>query len=375
MIVIRYFLIVNLYKINPIKYYKMKFELYEQLGLNRNDNPSINDIKKAYKINAMKYHPDKNKGDATAEKKFKEISHAYDILSDENKKRMYDQRGDEHFNNNQGDHPGHGSDIFEHFFRGRRGFDGHPFGFHEDMQQNEGVKCKDINKQFNISLDDAFNGVNKSLNITITKHCHDCLKTCTNCNGTGTIKHVKSLGVFTQIFQASCDHCSNGFVSSPKSSCETCQGKAKFNKDMNAKLSLPKGVKSGFKTVFKEMGEQPKNHKDKPGNLVFNVVVQEHPVFKRKDNDLYYKIDLSFVESIVGKDIEIPFFNNEKININTNIFGVVYPGKQYMIQNKGMPIINSNTFGNMFIEFNIKYPKIKNTNRVKELEELLKEVF
>jgi len=354
----------------------MAFELYETLGLNRSNNPSVEDVKKAYKINAMKYHPDKNKGNPEAETKFKQISHAYDILSDENKKMMYDRTGvEDNGSGNQGMSRG---DMFEHIFRSRRGhgsmFGDFPFGFDPEDHTDTRVR-KDIHRQYNISLDDVFNGVEKSLNITITKHCHECLKVCSNCNGTGVIKQMKNLGVFTQIFQAECDRCSNGYTTSPQPSCQKCKGKSKYTHESHNKLILPKGVQTGFTKVFKEMGEQPRNSKDKAGNLVFDVNVVEHSDFKRNGNDLIYKMEITFIESIVGKIIEIPYFNGEKIVININSWGAVHSGKQYMIQNKGLPIMNTTSFGNMFVEFTIKYPKHKNLEKLNELEAILKEVF
>jgi len=350
----------------------MAFELYETLGLNPSNrqNISIDEIKTAYKKMAMKYHPDKNKGNSDAEQKFKKISHAYDTLSNNDKKRSYDRNGEEQ-NEGSSNH----SDIFEQFFSSRRGFgrSGHPFGF--DFDEEREKRCNDVNRQYNISLEDAYNGINKTLNITITKYCHDCLKTSSNCNGTGVVKHMKTMGVFTQVFQGECDRCNKGYNIVTNQSCVTCKGKSKYTSEINAKLNLSKGISTGHKTSFKEMGEQPRNKKEKAGNLVFNIQVAENSLFKRQGNDLYHKMELSFIDSIIGKDIEIPFFNQEKIRLNTRTMGVVYPGKQYMIPNKGMPVINSSSYGNMFIEFIIKYPKIKNPEKINELVTILNQVF
>jgi DnaJ-class molecular chaperone len=360
----------------------MTYKLYTALGLNRSNNPSSNDIKKAYKKMAMENHPDKNKGNPNAEEKFKEISNAYEILSDEKKKHVYDQVGDEGYKDRQDrgqpdmDH----ADIFERFFRGHGG--GHPFGrgghsfgrnpFNFDDEER---KCSTVMKGMNISLDDAYEGVSKNICINVIKFCHDCTKMCANCNGDGVVKQVKSLGVFTQVFTGNCDKCDGvGTTPSANQSCKNCGGKCKYTKEINANLNIPKGINNGYKTSFSGMGEQPKTPKMQPGDLVIEFRISEHSHFTRKGNDLYYKCNLTFIESMIGKDIVIPYFK-EKININTNIFGVVYPGKEYLIEGKGMPIMNTQRKGNMFIEFVIKYPKIKNKDKLNELSELLKETY
>ena len=359
----------------------MTYKLYAALGLNKNGNPSQNEIKKAYRKMAMENHPDKNKGNAGAEEKFKEISNAYEILSDDRKKNIYDQVGDEGYHERQnGGHPNMDSaDIFERFFGGGHGghpfgrgghpFGGSPFDFEEER------KCSTVTKGMNISLEDAFNGISKHISITITKFCHDCTKTCTNCNGQGVVKQVKSLGVFTQVFTGNCDKCNGmGTIPSANQSCKDCNGKCKFTKGVNAHLNIPKGVDNGYKTSFPGMGEQPKTSKIKPGDLVIEFRIIDHPHFVRKGNNLYYKCDITFIEAMIGKDIVIPYFK-ENININTNMFGVVYPGKEYLIEGKGMPIVNTQQMGNMFIEFTIKYPKIKNKEKLNELSALLNETY
>lgn len=356
----------------------MTHKLYDALGLNKNNNPSADEIKKAYKVNAMKYHPDKNKGDPNAEAKFKEITNAYEILSDENKRAAYNRDGDEHFNkNNNNHHQNNAHDIFEHFFRERRGGmfgGGNPFGF-DFEENNDNKRCGNTQKTFNISLEDCYNGYNKGLTINITKFCHECLKKCQNCNGSGIIKHVRSMGVFHQVFSAPCDKCDDGYTNVSNKGCTKCKGNGKYNSEINVRLTLPKGISSGHKTCFKDLGEQSKNPNQTSGDLIFVINVSNDFPLKRNDNDLYYTCDISFIDSIIGTEIEIPHFNDNTIKVNTNSWGVVYPGKKYMIQNKGMPIVNSSSFGNLFVEFNIKYPKIKNNGSVEALKKALEEVF
>jgi DnaJ family protein A protein 2 len=358
----------------------MTYKLYSALGLNRNNNPDQNEIKKAYKKMAMEYHPDKNKENPKAEEKFKEISNAYAVLADEEKKRIYDQVGDEGYAEREGMSQGNNmnhADIFEHFFRSHNNPFAQHFGFDFDEMRgnNHNKNCASIHKQLNISLEEAFEGVNKNMNISVTKYCMNCMTTCVNCNGTGVVKQIKHMGILTQVFQGRCDKCSGaGHSINGKKSCSECNGNGKYSQDMHANLSLPKGVASGIKTAFPELGEQPRAPNQKPGDLILEIIVNEHSLFRRNQNDLHYKCDLTYIESIVGKDIVIPYFK-ESIKLNTNMFGIVYPGKSYMIENKGMPIVDTNKFGNMYIEFDINYPKIKKIDKVSELEALLRETF
>ena len=358
----------------------MTFKLYSLLGLNKNSNPGKSEIKKAYHKLAMEFHPDKNKGNAENENKFKEITNAYEVLSDDNKRRIYDQTGDEQFNNGDGGHHGrHGmnQDIFEHFFGGRNR---HPFGRggfggFEDEEDHSSNECKSMRKQINISLYDAFNGVDKNINIQVQKFCHSCMHKCVNCNGKGTIKQVKSLGVFTQIFTGPCDKCrGDGYSLKENKDCNECKGKGSYTKDIATNLKIPKGVQNGHKLNFPNMGEQPKHSSQKAGDLQLDIKIHDDNILKRQGNDLYYKHTIPFIKSITGCDITIPYFN-DKIELNTSIFGVVYPGKKYMISGKGMPIMNTSNMGNMFIEFDIQYPKIKSKTSINELETLLKQTF
>lgn len=363
----------------------MTYKLYNILGLNKNDNPSLHEIKKAYKKKAMEYHPDKNRDNPQeAEEKFKEVTHAYEVLSDETKKRRYDHEGDDRYKESDtGGHPMNHADIFEQFFAGSNPFGGHPFnggpfgshfGFNFGHQNGE-EQCNNVHKEFHITLEEAFNGINKNIQIHVTKYCHNCMNKCKNCSGTGIVKQVKHMGVFTQVFTGKCDHCmGSGYATVSNKACSECQGKGTFTKTINANLSLPKGINDGFKTVFEDMGEQPKTPKQKAGDLILEIKISEHKLFKRSNNDLIYNCDISYIDSVIGKEITIPYFK-ESLTINTNTFGVVYPGKQYVIDGKGMPVLNSSKMGSMIIEFNIKYPKIKNKDKIEELTRLMQDVF
>jgi DnaJ-class molecular chaperone len=365
-------------------------KLYGVLGVSR--DASAEDIKKAYKKLAMIHHPDKNKGDEKAEEKFKEISAAYNVLSDDAERAKYNDIGDANYNNgsgqdaNRGQHNPH--DIFEAFFRSRGGVGGAFGGFDEDIfsfgqggasggsgANKPPKKASSIEKTFVFNLDDIYAGINKDLNINIRKYCLKCNKKCGKCDGRGIIQQIRSMGFMQQIFQGSCDNCEGtGITIEGKADCKTCCGKGHYNEDKKATLIIPKGIDETYKTAFPELGEQPKIPNIKPGDLIIHIKIDEHKHFIRKGNDLYYKTEISFVDSIVGKDIVIPYFK-EKININTNIFGVISNGKNYLLEGKGMPVLNTANKGNMFIEFSVKYPKIKNAEKIEELRALLNEVF
>lgn len=365
------------------------YKLYNILEVNK--DASSDEIKASYRKLAFKYHPDKNKGDANAEVKFKEISNAYNILSDENERRKYDMCGDENYNNsgNGNNHQSHNAhEIFEAIFRNQArgnceddifgnfgGFGGFGGFGRGGMSSNRNTKAGTIEKTFTLTLEDVYNGVKKDLTITVKKYCHDCITKCPECDGRGIIHRMQNMGIMQTIFQTNCNKCEGeGTIIKGKPECKICNGKGVYNKEKKATLIIPKGVDENYKTAFQEMGEQPKNENMKAGDLIIGINIEKHKYFERKGNDLYYKFKISFIDSVVGTKITIPYFD-DSFEINTNKFGVLSNGKKYLVEGKGLPIQNSKNKGDLYIEFIINYPKIKKEEKLKELKELMTEIF
>lgn len=368
----------------------MRHKLYNILEVSNNASPE--EIKKSYKKLAFKWHPDKNKDNAQeAELKFKEISNAYTILSDENERRKYDQLGDDNYNNSGGEQEINPMDIFEKFFGRGMGhpfanhdFGGHNFRHHfafndfsENFHTSQTKKCKSVRHEYNMTLEEAYKGVNKNMKITVKKYCPNCVKKCDNCQGRGIVNQVRSMGIFTQMSTGPCGICGGtGYKVISNKDCDICNGNGTYEKEQSAHLSIPPGVSNSFKTVFPELGEQPMHENQIPGDLILEIKIADHKNFIRKNNDLWYKHDISLIDSITGKDIYIEYFD-EIITLNTfKEFNIISPLKQYMIKDKGMPFMDSNTKkGNMIIEFNVIYPTINDSSKLSELRTKLEEVI
>lgn len=346
-------------------------KLYDILGVQ--SNATKDDIRKSYKKMAVKYHPDKG-GDET---KFKEIVNAYDILMDDKKRALYDDLGDEKFEQamagGAGPPPASGfggfdhMDIFQQMFGNFGGFHEHPHG--GPRRRSNTVQRSNHVHTLTITLEQAYNGINKNMKININKPCLRCIITCNVCQGVGTILDMQRLGVFTQTTTRKCHACQgSGKQQQGRKGCEFCKGAGSSSHDAVHEVRIPPGATSGHTVHLKGLGEQPLNEKEIPGDLIINVVVEEHPIFKRtgrNDLDLVFKQTISFKESITGTMVKIPHFSGD-ININTLTLGVIVPKKAYIIKGKGM------TGGDLIIIFDIVYP----TNVVpKEQQDILSEAF
>tara|TARA_B110000858_G_C17802287_1_gene475955 strand:+ start:2387 stop:3463 length:1077 start_codon:yes stop_codon:yes gene_type:complete len=352
----------------------MSFKLYETLGLNKNDNPNQKEIKSAYHKKALKHHPDKNPNNKENETLFKEISNAYTILSDENKKQDYDNLGDNNYqegNNNTNDiNP---EDIFQHFFGNQSNRFGSSFNF--DFERRQDTKCSNITKVINATLEDVYNGIDSTMKINVKSNCLKCIKVCDNCDGRGIVQTIRNLGLMQQIMQRTCEKCKGkGEIIDLNKSCKLCKGEGTYTNEHNANLKISPGFPNNYKTSFKSFGEQPKTKNQLPGDLIIVINITNNKYFKRDNNNLYYTYNIDYLDSIIGKKIEIPYFN-ENIKIDTSKYGVILHKNEYTIKNKGLPIFNqNNNYGNLIIKFDINPIKIKDNINENEIQEL-KNIF
>lgn len=342
----------------------MSWKHYETLGIPKGS--SKEDIKKAYKKLAVQNHPDKG-GDP---EKFKEISNAYQVLSDDDKRDRYDQLGDDGFNEMSGGNDGfHGMDprhIFEQMFGG--GMGGMPFHFDFGFggAPHGPIKKKNHLHPIRITLADAYHGIHKTIRVSVQRNCKKCREMCHNCQGRGQVTDMRRMGFITQMMQRPCDRCQGS--GSTSKGCNDCERQGTYREEKKLELHIPNGVHSGHKILFEGLGEQSLNDDEIAGDLVFEIHVVPHEHFQRSGDDLMYNTTMSFAESIVGKTITIPHFGGN-VDIATHELGIIQPNKPYVIPGKGMPN------GNLVITFHIKYPinKLSAEHRTK-MKDLLSEI-
>ena len=364
----------------------MTFKLYDVLGVDRNS--STDQIKSAYKKLAIQHHPDKG-GNV---EKFKEISNAYNVLSDEQKRNEYNQIGDEGLAGGGGGGGGGGfpgginpHDLFAQMFGGGGGPFGGGFpGFSFDIsgfggnggRRTREVRRSDHHHDIHISLNDAYYGIHKSVKVCITKTCLSCISSCSQCQGQGIINEIQRNGPFTQISQRSCDRCNgSGNMTNLSNNCGSCKGAGIINEEKKIDLDIPRGVSDkDFVYTARGLGEQPQAPNEKPGDLIIHVVVDKHSDLIREGVNLRNKpFNISFKESIIGKDIEVLHIEGIMKLQTAYHFGIIQPTIDYTLKGKGMPHeSNSSKFGDMIINFNIAYPSKKlEQNDIERLNEVL----
>lgn len=352
-----------------------KRDYYEVLGVPR--SASLDDIKKAYRKLAKKYHPDVNPGDKEAEAKFKEINEAYSVLSDEEKRASYDRYGHAAFE-------GMGANGFS-------GFDGFGFGAFDDIfetfmggfgrsrQKAKGpVRGKDLRYSMEISFEEAAFGTEKEISVSRLQTCDTCggtgakpgtsPETCRHCNGTGQIRYAQStlFGQFVNV--RTCDVC-GGEGKIIKHACETCHGKGRVTRSSRISVRIPAGINDNQTISLQGQGESGLRG-GPPGDLYVTIHIKPHPVFKREGYDVVLDIPLSFTQLALGAEIDVPtLYGIEKFTIPEG----TQSGTVFKLKGKGIKHLRSNNRGDQYFRAMVVIPK-KLTPKQKELLQQFAEI-
>ena len=350
----------------------MKKDYYEIIGIQR--DATLQQMKKAYRSLALKHHPDRvpEEKKKDAEERFKEISEAYGVLSDPQKRKMYDQYGhagiDQQYTTEDifrgADFGDLGlGDIFNSFFGGDI------FGGGRRSRGSRGYRGRDIQYEVDIALEEAFNGVEKKIQVPRNEHCTHCqgsgakpgseMKTCAACKGQGRV--VTSMGGFFQMTQ-SCPHC-NGQGKTISEYCPKCKGKGIVRVIKKIDVKIPPGVDN--ETQLRVRGEG-KVGSAGAGDLYIYIHINPHKVFKRGGKDLQIEMPINFVTAALGGDESVPTLNG---NVTMKIPSATQSGKVFRLKGKGMPDVRGGLPGDQYVKVMLQVPKKVSAQQRKILEE------
>ena len=351
-----------------------KRDYYEVLGVEK--NASADQIKSAYRKQAVKYHPDKNKGDKTAEDKFKEASEAYHVLSNSERKQNYDNFGHAAFENGGGgrggfgnfDFSNHFSDIFEDFF-------GEGFGGGGRRSRRSNNRGSDLRYDLSISLEEAYTGKKQDIKFSTSDKCDTCsgsgskpghdAGSCSMCGGHGQVR--SSQGFFT--VQQTCPQCSGSgeMITNP---CGSCGGQGKKQASKRLSVTIPKGVDDGTRIRLAGKGEAGSRGASN-GDLYLFINVNSHELFKRSEENLFFECPISIADAALGSSMEIPTIDGGKAKIK--IPSGTQSGKQFRLKGKGMPLMRGSGTGDLYVQVNTEVPVSLNKEQ-KELLEKFREI-
>jgi molecular chaperone DnaJ len=351
-----------------------KRDYYEVLGVSR--NADAEEIKKAYRKLAIKFHPDKNPGDKAAEESFKELSHAYEILSDPQQRSAYDQYGHAAFDPRArrgaggagGFHDpfeifrevfgGGGSSIFDEFFGGGRA---------DPTQPQRG---NDLRYDLEITFEEAAAGCEKEIQVTKPERCDVCqgsgveagskTRTCNTCQGRGQV--ITSRGIFS--IAQTCPQCQGAgrVVEKP---CKSCRGVGRRDHTSKIKLRIPAGVDTGSRLRSAGNGEAGLRG-GPPGDLYVMLHVQEHEIFQRDGDDLLCEVPVSFVQATLGSEIQVPTLNG---SATVKVPAGTQPGTMFRVKGKGVKNLQGYGHGDLHVRVNVEVP----THLTQEQREKLQE--
>lgn len=349
---------------------EQKRDYYEVLGVDKNADDAA--IKKAYRALAKKYHPDMNPGDAEAEKKFKEASEAYAILSDPEKKKQYDQFGHAAFEGGGGGYGGFDfnsadfSDIFGDIF-------GDFFGGGRRSRGNNGpMKGANIRTSVRISFEEAVFGVDKEIELTLKDECKTCHgtgakpgtspETCQKCGGKGQVVFTQQSFFGTVRNVQTCPEC-NGTGKVIKEKCADCHGSGYIANRKKIQVSIPAGIDNGQSVRIRDKGEPGVNGGPR-GDLLVEVIVARHPIFQRQDYNIYSTVPVSFAVAALGGDVVVD-------TVDGKVIYEVKPGTQtdtkVRLKGKGVPTLrNKEVRGDHYVTLVVQTPD-KLSHEAKEL--------
>lgn len=363
-----------------------KKDYYEVLGVNKNSTDD--EIKKAYRKMARKYHPDLNRDDPkTAEAKMKEINEAYDILKDKEKRAQYDQFGhaafsgagyggagggtytninmDDIFSNMGGGFGGGFGDIFEQFFGGDRG---------RARQKRGPEKGADLRYDLRLTFEEAAFGKKMTIKVPRMENCEECGGTgakkgttpdeCPDCHGTG-MRQTTTRTPFGVISNARpCERC-HGSGQIVKNPCEHCHGAGKIKVERDIDLNIPKGVDEGQRLRIAG-GGQAGERGGAPGDLYVYIVIKPHKIFTRNNTDVYCEIPISFVQAALGASIEAPTIDGK---VDLTIPEGTQSGQVLKIRGKGIPVLRGEGRGDEYVKIKVLTPQNLSSRQKKLLRE------
>jgi molecular chaperone DnaJ len=345
----------------------MSMSYYEILGVAK--DASAEAIKKAYRKLAMQYHPDRNQGDSEAEGKFKEAAEAYEVLSDGQKRRIYDAYGKEGLLNSGYRGPGSNDDIFSHI----NDLFGDIFGFSgrgRRRDPNAPVQGEDLRYDINISFMEAVHGVNRQVEITKRETCWTCEgtgarpghqpQTCSGCNGRGQV--IRSQGFFQ--VSTTCPRCggTGQVITDP---CADCHGEGLVDRSKKVNIRIPAGVDTGSR--MRLTGEGEGGRRGGPsGDLYVVIHVDDHEYFQRDGQAIFLRLPMSMVRAALGCEVEAPTIHGtSKLKIPAG----TQSGERFQLRGEGVPSLRGGARGDMVVEVQVQTP----TKLTKRQKELLKE--